>query len=563
MIESSMHYPDPDPDEGSNDEQRQGTEETPHDFFEMVRRDIKASAILVEAKKIIGTTIAARILSDYLTSTHSNSPVEITANSNVLRDKGRGNNFLRLKALFDASSDALPPDEKQELFQTARDYVQAKVLEHRPSAIWMPLPEARKLVVLLLRHTDASPLDIARTLSLYLRDTLELPLKKPLEGPPFSTLIKKRGQSTGRNGREVLAEEFSQGPGEPIEHLEGPALARAITDTQALLEIARERKHERSPVWRDEKARTLVAELLMDRNVSVKAILWAVKKFSGYDISAVGIEYQVYTHPGGRAGFAQSLLMGVQPIVRKDAKKMARVAKLGCYSFSMDSMIIKEFEKLGITDELKHQRLRSYFAKQMSSAVDASNILRAAAANSEKLMGALAVAKETDPTIRDLVAWGERQNRRFRMDDVYEFAARRGLVNLNLSRTTCDVIFILNGITSRGVMTLVRSGQRSIPQDRSLDAPLSADGDSGSLSDLVGSEDPEFERFEARDEMGKLLLASVQAGLLSEEAVASLKRVVAGEDLDQPGAYEELAAAVNAVPELRRLLGIEETDEET
>lgn len=540
------------------DEPERGSE---RNLFEIISNDRRASAILLAALSVVGGPLAARIITEYLASAHPHAGLIVTPDSGVIRASGRtrGNDLTRVRTRFESAVAAMQPEEREQLLDEARNFVLVRVLKDRPSSIWNTMPHARMLVVsLLTREPELTAGVIARTLSAYLRDHCGLPLdpEHDLPEPPFRTLIKK----SGRDGYADKLRRMESTGCALVRGGDGPPLSEA-TITR-LIEQTRTMKHVQSPLWRDTRARYIVGRLLQDDSVTVEALREIIERFLGHAISVPGIQYRIYAHPQGRRGLASTLLSDVLPgEARRELGLRVNAMRLACRTAALDNAIRRNAGE-GV-DEVVHRRLRSYFMKEGVTPHHASSLLRVAVLKSDELMGALSVAYRADPTIRGLVALSERTDERRRalsMEDVYAFAARRGTFNLNMSRSACDVVFILNGITRRGVLSLVRSGERPAAERRSLQDRIGTEGDA-TQEDLVGDDDPGFERFEARDAVEKILEQGLAAGVLSPAAIDSLRRILSGQDLETPEEYQELARAVSAVPSLRSMLGMEEEPE--
>lgn len=559
MIEAPSHVEPPEDSEDEHLPEEAGSAEGDEQLFDLIVGDLRASAILVAAKELVGGRIAADIMTTYLSAAREGFNTKVTENMPPLRDKGRGRIFPQVKAAYESALAQLEPEDRDQIREEARKYVTALVLEKRPSEVWTRIPEARLLVVLMLRHTTATPRIIAKALSLYMRDTLDLPLGGELPSPPFATEIAKRGK--GEAGRTAYADKLAAADakrGQPgLIEPQGEALEGRLHEISALIEKAKIGRGERSPVWEDDRARTVIATLLLDKNVSVDAISWAAQRFFGHDLPASTVGYRIYSHPGGREGLARMQLERAVPSLAPEVRRLVRGAKVGCYAYSIESAVARKMHKYDLDDPATAKRLRMYFIGALKRPHDVHSVMEAALAHGDELLSTLAVARSIDPTLKRVLST-PRGDAALTMQDVYDVAARRGLINLFLSRETCDVVFILNRMSTTGVKRLVLRGERGAARDRSLDAPLAQEQGAQTLADITGEADRGFEQFETRNEMAVLLERAKADGLLDQASVSALEKVARGEDLEDAEDYARLADAIRTVPELASLLGLEE-----
>ncbi len=369
--------PDPDDDKSSQDAPATATE-SGENIFETVSSDIKASAIVVVARKSMGATISAKIISEYLKEVHPGRAFSITPNTGFMRERGRGNTHSDLKAHFGKALAKISPDEQEKLLDEAKQFVLKKALAFSPSVVWFDMPHARQLVVdMLMRKPVPKPSTIALALSTYLRDRCGLPLERNLPEAAFRTAIKKNGGEEAYAG--ILSSKTASGS-ELVPGADGPLMRS--DDIDRLIAQADSMKHVQSPVWRDTKVRLFIGALLQDESISVEAIQWAIGKFTKFTISVPGIGYRIYSHDEGRLGLARSLLSDtVLPEVQREIRTLVRAAKIGCRAYSIETAIMRH---AGIAEPLEEstiQRLRAYFIKNNKTPLEVGEILRFAHPN--------------------------------------------------------------------------------------------------------------------------------------------------------------------------------------
>ena len=214
--------------------------------------------------------------------------------------------------------------------------------------------------------------------------------------------------------------------------------------------------------------------------------------------------------------------------------------------------------------ETVKRNLVRFFFKSRKSPESVLQTMLSAVSSADDLLKDLAIARELDDNIKEAIRPlppGQVRETPLTIDHIYRFAARRfAQKTYGLSQDVCEAIFILKNITPRGVLTLVTRGERSARQGRSLDAPLTSDEGSGTLADLVGEADPGFEHFETHDELQKVLNEARRSAVLTEDQITNFTRILNGQDLETEE-YQALAEAIQSVPALLKILGVESDDE--